>query len=65
MIGFVGTAAHLSLGACNLGEITTTSTVTLDGREVIVSIVRSAVITPIDEFITGRINAFFDELEDE
>ncbi len=45
------------LGGCDLGQITTT--VTLDARELLISVVRGAVLTPIDQLITDRINAAF------
>jgi hypothetical protein len=49
-------------GGCDLGTITTTTT--LDGREVIISLVRSALINPLDAFITDRVNDLFTD-EDE
>ena len=44
-------------GGCDLGPITTT--VTIDARDLLINAVRSAVLTPIDQFITDRINAAF------
>ena len=57
-------AAGLMLAApvsCDLGEFTTTSTVTLDGREVVSFLVRSWILTPIEDGIDRGINAFFDQ----
>jgi hypothetical protein len=50
-------------GACNLGQITTTSTVTLDTRSVVVQLIQAAIITPLQTIINDRVNDFFDELE--
>ncbi len=47
----------VQFGGCDLGQITTT--VTLDTRDLLISVVRGAVLTPIDQFITDRINAAF------
>lgn len=44
-------------GGCDLGQITTT--VTLDARDLLINVVRGAVLTPLDQFITDRINAAF------
>jgi hypothetical protein len=63
--GTMGAASVFSLGGCDLGEFTTTTTTTLDGREVVTYLVRAAILTPIDNFLTNAIDAFFDELEDQ
>ncbi len=47
----------LQFGGCDLGQITTT--VTLDARDLLINAVRGAVLTPLDQFITDRINAAF------
>ena len=52
------------LGSCDLGQITTTSTVTLDGRQVIIDLIRGAILTPLDQFITDTINDAFDNDDD-
>ncbi len=49
-------------GSCNFGEITTTTTATLNGREVILDLLRNAIITPIDAFLVQAVNEL---LEDE
>lgn len=49
------------LGGCNFGQITTTTT--LDGRELIISLFRAAVLTPIDQLITDTVNEVFGEDE--
>jgi hypothetical protein len=61
----MGTAFAFPLGACDLGEFTTTQTVALDGREVVTYLVRSAILTPIDNLITRGVDAFFDRFDDE
>lgn len=45
-------------GGCDIGEITTT--VTLSGRDLVISVVRGAILTPLDAFITQAINDAFD-----
>jgi hypothetical protein len=49
----------LQFGSCDIGEITTTTT--LDGREAVIQIVRGAILTPIDAYITNVITEFFEE----
>ena len=56
----VGAAGFLcQLGSCDLGEITTTSTTTIDGRELLISLVRGAIITPLDQWVTDTVNDAF------
>ena len=50
-------------GGCKIDQITTTST--LDGREVMISLIRGAILSPIDAAITQGVNELFDELVDE
>ncbi|MCO6437196.1 MAG: hypothetical protein J5J06_08930 [Phycisphaerae bacterium] len=45
------------LGGCNFGQVSTTFT--LDGRELIISLVRTAIINPLDMYITDAINNAF------
>lgn len=54
---FLAAGTLCQFGGCEIGEITTTSTV--DGRELIISILNSAILTPIDQFITNAINDAF------
>ncbi len=56
-LALVALASVFQFGGCNIGEITTTSTV--DGRELLISLVRGAVLGPIDAFITDAINQAF------
>jgi len=51
-------------GGCQFDNITATSTVTLSGREVVINMIRGALLTPIDAFITQGVNELFDQLED-
>lgn len=55
-VGFVG-----QFGNCDFGEITatTTSTTTIDGRELLISLVRGAIITPFDQWVTNTVNDTF------
>lgn len=53
----VATAGSLcQFGTCDFGEITTTSTTTLDAGELIASLIRGAIITPLDEWLTNAID---------
>lgn len=45
------------LGGCNLGEITVTQTVS--GADLIVSLIRGAILQPIDAFVTDAVNEAF------
>ena len=49
------------LGGCDIGAITTSTT--LDGRDAILQLVRGAILTPIDAFITNAVNEAFDSDE--
>lgn len=59
----VGTTLVSPLSACDLGTFTSTSTVTLDGREVVSFLVRGAILSPIEALIDRGINAVFGEDE--
>ena len=57
----VGAAGFLcQFGTCNFGEITTTSTTTLNGGELIASLIRGAIITPLDQWLTDTIQDAFE-----
>ena len=47
------------LVGCEFGEITTTTT--LNGRDLVISLIRGAILTPIDQYITDAVDEFFDE----
>jgi len=51
----VGTA--FQLGGCNFGEITVTQTV--NGADLVASLVRGAILDPIDAYVTDAINQVF------
>ncbi len=53
------------LGSCNPGEFTTTTTITLDGREVVSWLVRAWLLTPIEQAIDRGIDRFFDQFDDQ
>lgn len=57
----LGAGMLFQLGGCNFGEVTTSFT--LDGRELIISLVRTAIITPLDAFLTETINDAFGDDE--
>lgn len=50
-------SALFQFGGCSFGEITTTTTV--DGRELLISLVRGAILTPLDQALTQAINDAF------
>ena len=58
---FFSAGVVFQLGGCEFGEITVTQT--MDGRDVLINLVRGAVLGPIDSFITAAINQAFDEEE--
>ncbi len=62
-VGLLGTT--LAVGACDLGEFSTTTTVTLSGRDVVSYLVRAAIMTPLQTAIDGAVNNFFDEVEED
>ena len=65
-VALLGLGAFLfgwPFGGCQIDQITTTST--LDGREVLISLIRSAILSPIDTAITEGVNELFDELVDD
>ncbi len=49
----------LQLGGCQFGEISTS--VTLSAQELLIGLIRSAILQPIDQFVTDAINEAFDE----
>lgn len=58
VVGMLCTAGVVfQVGSCDFGEITTTTT--LNGRELVITLVRSAILTPIDQFITVAVNELF------
>ena len=62
LAAIVGSAGMVcQFGSCDLGQVTTTQTITLDGRDVIISLIRSAIITPLDEWVTNAVNEAFAE----
>lgn len=55
----------LAFGGCELGEFTATSTVTLSGREIVSFLVRSAIMTPLQNAIDNAVDKFFDQFEED
>jgi hypothetical protein len=54
-----------AFGGCNFGEFTASSTVTLDGREVVSSLIRGLILTPIESAIDASIDRVFDQFDDD
>lgn len=61
----MGVASVLSLGGCDLEDFSTTTTTTLDGRDVAMYIAEALIVTPIEEYLTNAIDEFFDDMEDD
>ncbi len=62
-LGAAGVLFASPFASCDLGQFTTTSTVTLDGREVVSFLVRSWLLTPIENAVDEGIDRFFDQFE--
>lgn len=54
--------SSLLLSGCDFGSITTTTTTTLDGRDVITQLINAALITPIQNVLAEGVDNFFDEV---
>ncbi len=54
LAGFCAAGFLCQFGSCELGQITTT--VTVDGRELISGAIRNAILTPLDAAITEFVN---------
>jgi hypothetical protein len=63
VMGMAG--AMFAFGGCDIGEFTTTSTVTLNGREVVSALIQGLILTPIATAVEEGIDRVFDEIEDE
>lgn len=55
MMCLAGTTTQL--GGCQFTDVTTT--VTLSGQELIITLIRGAILTPIDQAITAAVNDLF------
>lgn len=49
----------MQFGACNIGDIPAATTI--DGREALIALIRGALLSPIDAYITQTVNNLFDE----
>ena len=61
--GLCSAAMLFQFGGCQIGEITVVQTV--DGRELLISLVRGAILSPIDAAVTNAINNAFSNDDDE
>ena len=59
--GLLGTT--MAWGGCEFGEIEASNTITFDSRDIVTSLVRSWVLTPIEDAIDTGIGRLFDALE--
>lgn len=57
LAGVFAAGTLFQFAGCETGQITTT--VTLDTEDLLITVVRSAILTPIDNYITDRINDAF------
>ncbi len=57
------TTAAVQFGSCNIGQIPVTTTI--DGTDLIITLVRGAILTPIDNAITTAIRDYFEGEADE
>ena len=65
LLGAIGGCLFLpGLGNCDLGQINTTTTTTLDGRDVITQLLRAAILTPINSFLNAQIDSFVNQGSD-
>jgi len=64
-LALTGSLLAWPFGSCDFGEFTTTSTVTLRGRDVVSYLVRTALLSPIEQAINNGIDNLFDNIEDE
>lgn len=64
-LALTGSLLAFPFGSCDFGDFTSTSTVTLSGREVVTYLVRTALLSPIEQAINTGIDKLFDNLEDE
>jgi len=46
-------------GGCDLGEVT--ASVTLSAEELIITLIRSAILNPIDAYVTGAVSDLFSD----
>lgn len=53
------------LSSCELSDFTTTSTVTMSAREVVLYFARSAILTPIENALTQGVDRLFDKLDED
>jgi hypothetical protein len=54
-------AVVLQFGHCQLNDINVGSAVTINGQDALIALIRGAVLTPIDQFITDGIHELFDD----
>ena len=53
---FCGAGMVFQVGGCDLGNITSTTTVTLDARDALRQIVTSAILGPVNNYVTGAVD---------
>ncbi len=55
----------MQFGGCtiDLGDVAIPSSATVNIRDVLIGLVRTAILTPIDDFVTNGINTAFDAVD--
>jgi len=65
-VSLVPLAVLLPLASgCEWGQITATTTTTLDTRQIVIGLVQSALITPLNNAVNNAVNNFFDRIDDD
>ncbi|MBK9119617.1 MAG: hypothetical protein IPM18_08450 [Phycisphaerales bacterium] len=63
LCGSTGLLLAFPFGGCSFGEFTTTSSVTLSGRDVLTFLLRSFVVDPFVQAVDLGIDRLFDRIE--
>ena len=53
-----GAGILLQGGGCDLGNITTTTSVTIDARDALRQIATTAILGPLNAYVTGAVDSF-------
>jgi fucose permease len=63
----ISSCVAFQFGACIPSEFSAvqTTTVTLDGRTIVTTLINAAIITPLQTFIEDAVNSYFDQFQEE
>lgn len=59
MFVFASMGTLMQFGTCNIGQIPAATTI--DGREALIALIRGAILTPIDAYITDTVTQLFSD----